>query len=246
MTEQGPPNGFDWMIEQLEADLRAGRRSVRDLTTAELDGLIGHISGVAPEVAHRRRRRALLFITLACVVLVPWIALLATVLPRHYVVSDWRLAWTGFDIAELVMLAITAYLGWRGRMATMYAALITAVLLVCDAWFDVTTSNAQGIWFSVADALIIELPFAFILIRGALNMLRVHESHLERLQPMTLRRVWRAPLLAPPPTRSSDPGAPPGGSSEPAPSSAERSEPGSSSAERSESGSSSAEPSSLG
>jgi hypothetical protein len=188
------------MVERIEADLRSGRRSVRQLTTVELDGLIGYLSGATPEVAHRRRRRSLQLMTIGCVGLVPWIALIATILPNHYEVVSWRLAWTGFDIGELVMLAMTAYLGWRGRLATLYSALATAVLLVCDAWFDITTSNRHSLLFALLDAAFVELPFAVLLIRGSLRMLRIQAGHLglNGGHPMTLRQLWTAPLLVTP------------------------------------------------
>jgi hypothetical protein len=37
----------------------------------------------------------------------------------------------------------------------------SGILLVCDAWFDFTTAEPKGIWWSAASAVLIELPIAF-------------------------------------------------------------------------------------
>jgi hypothetical protein len=78
---------------------------------------------------------------LAAVCTVPWVVFLATSLPATSRVND-RLAWVGFDIGEVVMLVITAYLAWRGKPTVALAATALATMLVVDAWFDVNTSTA--------------------------------------------------------------------------------------------------------
>jgi hypothetical protein len=78
---------------------------------------------------------------LAAVCTVPWVAFLAASLPATSRVND-RLAWVGFDVAEVVMLAVTAYLAWRGTAKVALAATALATMLVIDAWFDVNTSTA--------------------------------------------------------------------------------------------------------
>lgn len=72
---------------------------------------------------------------------VPWVVFLAASLPASSRVND-RLAWVGFDVAEVVMLAVTAYLAWRGKAKVALAATALATMLVVDAWFDVNTSTA--------------------------------------------------------------------------------------------------------
>lgn len=72
---------------------------------------------------------------------VPWVVFLAASLPATSRVND-RLAWVGFDVAEVVMLAVTAYLAWRGKAKVALAATALATMLVIDAWFDVNTSTA--------------------------------------------------------------------------------------------------------
>ncbi len=78
---------------------------------------------------------------LAAVCTVPWVVFLAASLPATSRVND-RLAWVGFDVGEVVMLAVTAYLAWRGKAKVALAATALATMLVVDAWFDVNTSTA--------------------------------------------------------------------------------------------------------
>jgi hypothetical protein len=114
-----------------------------------------------------RRRRLTLELLLVCAIgLVPWTALLALTLPAQYQVHKWRVTWVGFDILMVVAMAATAIFGLRrrGRPAAM-SALATAVLLICDAWFDVSLAfGTPGIWVSAALAVFIELPLAVFLV----------------------------------------------------------------------------------
>src|SRR4051812_13209407 len=58
----------------------------------------------------RGRRRVGFAITLSGVVLlIPWIAELATTLPDHHSSHQWRLAWTGFDVAITLAFAFAAF-----------------------------------------------------------------------------------------------------------------------------------------
>ena len=118
-----------------------------------------------PELpAGRRRRRFLLVAAIGSLVLVPWIAILAATLPHRYEARHWTLAWVGFDIALVAGLATTAWLTWRARPALVYPALITATLLVCDAWFDTTTAQRSDVLVSALSALLLELPMAAVLV----------------------------------------------------------------------------------
>jgi len=93
--------------------------------------------------------------------MVPWIIFLALTLPRHYQASHWNLLWIGFDVALIVLLVLTALAAWRQRLIVAPLLLVTATLLVCDAWFDVVTSfgRATG-WVSILTAIGAELPLA--------------------------------------------------------------------------------------
>ena len=99
--------------------------------------------------------------------------LLALTLPRHYVAGHWRLTWVGFDIILLAALAATAWFAWRRRQAVVINAFITATLLTCDAWFDITTASGQKDTLeAIASAVLIELPLAALLFWVAYRLLR--------------------------------------------------------------------------
>ena len=85
----------------------------------------------------RRRRFGLVFMTVCCVGLAAWIAILVLTLPMHYTSHDWRAVWVGLDIAELAAFAATAWAAWHQRQILIFLMIVTGTLLVCDAWFDV-------------------------------------------------------------------------------------------------------------
>ncbi|MET7486373.1 hypothetical protein [Streptomyces sp. NPDC005538] len=128
-----------------------------------------------PEVLERirrHRRNTLELLTVCAVGLVPWTVLLAFTLPSGYEVHQWRLTWVGFDVLLVVAMASTALLGWRRHRAVIVAALATAVLLICDAWFDVSLAfGTSDVWFAAALAVFAELPLAFYLIHRVLGMI---------------------------------------------------------------------------
>jgi hypothetical protein len=69
-------------------------------------------------------------------------------------------------------MASTALLGWLRHRAVILAALATALLLICDAWFDVSLAfGTPEIWLSAALAAFAELPLAFYLIRRVTGMI---------------------------------------------------------------------------
>jgi hypothetical protein len=138
----------------------------------------GQVPTVLPE---RRRRRLAAVLTACCLGLVPWIGFLAVTLPARYQAAQWRAAWTGFDVALLASLAVTAWAAYRGRQVLILAGFVTATLLICDAWFDVLLDTGRSaVWVSLASALLLELPLAALLILV---------SH--RLLMLTIRRAWR-------------------------------------------------------
>jgi hypothetical protein len=121
-----------------------------------------------------RRRLFVAAMTIASACLIPWIVFLAVTLPPHYVVGHWSTTWVGFDIALLVGLALTSWLAWRRRQAVVIAAFVTATLLACDAWFDITTASGRTDTItSVASAVILELPLAGLLFAVAYHLLRL-------------------------------------------------------------------------
>jgi hypothetical protein len=88
----------------------------------------------------RFRARYSVLMGVGALVLAVWITALAATLPTHHTADGWSVTWVGFDCAELVAFVVTAWSAWRGRQLTMPASLVTATLLLCDAWFDVALS----------------------------------------------------------------------------------------------------------
>lgn len=141
----------------------------------------------------RLRRRRLLLISAGAAALVPWTAYLAVTLPDRYVVRDWTLTWVGFDVILTVMFATTAVLGILRRHLVVLSAAAAGVLLLCDAWFDVTTANAHDLPSSITLAALVEVPIALLLITGALRLVRIRlvdTTSLTDEEPL-----WRAPLF---------------------------------------------------
>src|SRR5580704_5266584 len=125
-------------------------------------------------VLRRRRRFGLVFMTICCVVLAAWIAILLLTLPGRYTSSDWQAAWVGLDIAELLGFAATAWAAWHQRQVLIFFMIITGTLLVCDAWFDLALDyGSSGFTASVLSAVLAEFPLAVLLFAGARRLIRV-------------------------------------------------------------------------
>ena len=135
-------------------------------------------------VISRNRRRIALALTLGGVVLlIPWVAVLSTSLPDHHSAHQWRLAWSGFDVALTLAFAFTAFVGWRRRQIAISALTVLGVLLLCDAWFDLTLSwGSTEQTGSILSAIFAEIPVALLAFWLAHRLLRetVHYVwHLE-------------------------------------------------------------------
>jgi len=105
--------------------------------------------------------------------LVPWIAYLSLTLPGSQSGGAWRLAWVGFDIALAGALASTGWLAWNRRHATLTGLVVSATMLMTDAWFDVCLSwNTPGQGGALASAVLVEMPVALLLSRAALLLAR--------------------------------------------------------------------------
>ena len=155
---------------------------------------------VADVVLHRRvhwvRRWFPRFLAVACLMLVPWIVVLAVTLPRHYVAGHWKAAWLGFDLTLFISLAVTAWALWRQRQVAVGATLVTATLLLCDAWFDINTADpGSDLLMSLGSAVLIEIPLAVSLLWLCRRLSQVSSrlSHGLALDSSILS-VWRTPL----------------------------------------------------
>jgi hypothetical protein len=92
--------------------------------------------------------------------LVPWTIWLAVTLPTRQVVHNWDAAWVGFDVGLIVMLGATGAALLTGHPIGKLLTPVIATLLICDAWFDVLTASTGDRWFSLALAVVVELPLA--------------------------------------------------------------------------------------
>jgi hypothetical protein len=100
--------------------------------------------------------------TLAALML-PWTAYLFVVLPGTAPAAHFDLAWGGFDVALLVLLALTGLAAVRRLHWLAAVAGASAALLAADAWFDVVTAPTPGErWVALAMAVVVELPLAVV------------------------------------------------------------------------------------
>ncbi len=126
------------------------------------------------------------------VFMIPWTIYLGFTLPQNYTVRDWPLTWLGFDSLLVVFMAATAILTWLHRQLLVLPAFTTGILLLCDAWFDVTTASSGELGSAVVTAVLGAL-LAFVLIGGAISLMRLNASRLWLLDPG--QSLWRLPLL---------------------------------------------------
>ncbi len=140
----------------------------------------------------RLRRFFLTVVTTSSLILIPWIVYLATSLPTRQVADPWNVAWVGFDSALVIMLSWTAWNAWHRRQMLIPLAIITATLLVCDAWFDIVLDwGSRHVLVSIASALLTELPLAALLLGVALRLIRM----IHRVRWRELGHEGKAPPL---------------------------------------------------
>ncbi|MEU6580830.1 hypothetical protein [Nocardia sp. NPDC046763] len=139
-----------------------------------------HAAAMPHPHAAAMRRILLTVVTGSLVFLIPWIAYLSVSLPSERQVSQWDIAWVGFDFALVGAIGMTAWHAWRRRQVFIPWAMITGTLLICDAWFDIVLDwNSPDLWFAVLSAGIGELPLAALLFYAARRLLR-----------LTIERAW--------------------------------------------------------
>jgi hypothetical protein len=108
------------------------------------------------------------FLIAAGIVLVPWLIYLACTLPAASAP-----AWTALDALEATGLITTGLLLRRGDPRLTPAALATALLLVTDAYADITTAaSASDLTSAITMAVLAELPTATLCTALALHHLR--------------------------------------------------------------------------
>jgi hypothetical protein len=123
------------------------------------------------------RRWFIAFLAVCCVALIPWTIGLGLSLPRTYAAANWQVLWTGFDVVLLTCLSVTAWSLWKQRQLLVPASIITSVLLLCDAWFDLLTANGHRQFiFSAVTALLGEVPLAAMLCLVSIRSLRMGDA----------------------------------------------------------------------
>ena len=162
------------------------RRLIRKLTKS-----LTEVAGPPSRIKRVRVARLTLMIT-AVLVLIPWIFYLGMTLPERYVATNWELTWVGFDVLLLVAFAVTATLALLRRQLVVLSAFATGMLLLCDAWFDVTTAGPHDRILSIASAVFIELPVGCLLLSTALRFVRIQAERLWLMPPA--RHLWQVPL----------------------------------------------------
>jgi hypothetical protein len=193
---------------------------LRDLShteRVELQRRLVSFGDEVPTALGRSRAPFIVLTTAACLALIGWIVVLAVRLPHRYVADHWTLTWLGFDIVLLASLGLTAWLAWRQRQMVILFALVAGTLLVCDAWFDVTTASTRAdLVTSILSAAFLELPLALTLFWFArhLIMLSVRSTRAIVGAGGEAVHLWRLPLLnipvapAAPPLREDVPSGP--------------------------------------
>jgi hypothetical protein len=102
-------------------------------------------------------------LTAVAVFLLPWTLYLTFTLPSRHVTSHYDVAWVGFDIALLTAFAATSWAAIRSSPWLVPLAAATGTMLVCDAWFDIVTSQSGGeMAEAIAEAVFAELPLAAV------------------------------------------------------------------------------------
>jgi hypothetical protein len=191
---------------------------VHELSCPERAQLLAALAPPTPEVSRPNprtptaRRWVVRFLAVCCLGLIPWTIGLAVTLPRSYLVGNWPLAWTGFDVILLGCLGTTAWALWRQRQVAVPAAMITSVLLLCDAWFDILTAHGgRCLMVSIATAVFAEVPIAVLLGSISIRLLHASGSAVRGTDPVgSPRSLWRAALVTPGDTPSA-PGGPSNG-----------------------------------
>jgi hypothetical protein len=148
---------------------------------------------IDPVLLSRIRRVRLSLMIGGSIAMIPWLVYLSLTLPQNYIAHNWTATWVGFDVLLVVFMLATAVLGYLRRQVLVLAAFTSGVLLICDAWFDLMTAGPDDVWLAVVTALLIEVPLAIFMIRGAQRIMRLTMMRLWLLDPGM--RLWHLPLF---------------------------------------------------
>ena len=94
-------------------------------------------------------------------------------LPYSYRATNWDLAWVGFDCALLVVIMVTIWALFHHKHLAIMTSSAAGTILIIDSWFDVATSQGgRDFYISLATAVFLELPFAFVLFSFSRRLLK--------------------------------------------------------------------------
>jgi hypothetical protein len=99
-----------------------------------------------------RRRWAIAIAAGGALAMVPWSVILAYTLPDRYTADHWAATWVGFDVLLALSFAATALAIARRSRVLRAAPVVSATLLLCDAWFDLTTASSSDLAGSAVTA----------------------------------------------------------------------------------------------
>ena len=109
----------------------------------------------------------------AAVFMIPWVLFLARTVPAVATDRHWALAWVGVDSSEALALFATGWLLLRADNRCALAATAAAVLLLTDAWLDLTSAAPGGeLLTALAMAVFAEVPLALGCVALALRLIR--------------------------------------------------------------------------
>ncbi len=95
--------------------------------------------------------------------MMPWLVVLAATVPSSARAMHWSTAWVGLDAAEGCSLVVTGALVMRRDERCALTAVVTATLVLTDAWFDVLTSAPGSAQFTaLVLAVGVEAPTAVL------------------------------------------------------------------------------------
>jgi hypothetical protein len=160
-------------------------RAMSPVERSDLARRLAELEGAPVVLTPRIKRERQLFTTYvlaATIFLIPWTIFLGFTLPKHFLTRRWDATWVGFDVILLIWLAVTAWATLRRRHLLIFAAIVTATLLLVDAWFDILTASPRNdLLVSLATGLFGNLPLATVLILVSYRLVKISARHARQL-----------------------------------------------------------------
>lgn len=149
------------------------------MTATAQTPVVAPVADPAPAAALARRWRlrgwappVAVVAAVAALALVPWVVYLGATLPADYTTTNWDGTWQGLDVALALALAATALSSWRRWPSAALWACAAGVLMLADAWFDlsISTEGSDRVWSVVCAC--VEVPVALLVVRHGHRELR--------------------------------------------------------------------------